>query len=111
VTTRISDERQAARRRVPRFLKAPDGQLVALLYEPGLRRAIRYDRCCAYFSSSVLSAAASGFGAFIERILAGTINAKPALRLLVNEELSELDVKALLDARDEAPLARISHRG
>ena len=88
----------------PRFLKAPDGQLVAALYEPGLRRAVRYDRCCAYFSSSVLSAAASGFGAFIERILAGAISAKPALRLLVNEELSELDVRALLDARDEAPL-------
>ena len=53
----------------PRFLKAPDGQLVAQLYEPGLRRAVKYERCCAYFSSSVLSAAAAGFGAFIERIL------------------------------------------
>jgi superfamily II DNA or RNA helicase len=87
-----------------RFLKAPDGQLVARLYEPGLRRAVRYDRCCAYFSSSVLSAAASGFGAFIERVLAGAITQKPALRLLVNEELSAADVEALLTAKQDAPL-------
>ena len=88
----------------PRFLKAPDGQLVARLYEPGLRSAVRYDRCCAYFSSSVLSAAASGFGAFIARILAGEITAKPALHLLVNEELLGADVEALLHAGQDAPL-------
>ncbi|MFN8892090.1 MAG: SNF2-related protein, partial [Alphaproteobacteria bacterium] len=88
----------------PRFLRAPDGQLVARLYEPGLRRAVRYDRCCAYFSSSVLAAAASGFGAFIQRIVDGSITQKPALRLLVNEELAEPDVRALLDAGNEAPL-------
>ena len=88
----------------PRFLKAPDGQLVARLYEPGLRCAVRYERCCAYFSSSVLAAAASGFGALIERTLAGDVSEKPAIRLLVNEELKEPDVRALLDARDEGPL-------
>lgn len=88
----------------PRFLRAPDGQLVARLYDPGLRRAVRYDRCCAYFSSSVLAAAASGFGAFIQRIVDGAITKKPALRLLVNEELAEPDVRALLDAGDDAPL-------
>jgi hypothetical protein len=88
----------------PRFLRAPDGQLVARLYEPGLRRAVRYDRCCAYFSSSVLAAAASGFGAFIQRIVDGAITKKPALRLLVNEELAEPDVRALLDTGDDAPL-------
>ncbi len=65
---------------------------------------MRYDRCCAYFSSSVLAAAASGFGAFIQRILDGAITTKPALRLLVNEELAEPDVRALLDGGDEAPL-------
>lgn len=80
----------------PRFLEAPDGQLVARLYEPGLSRANRYDRCCAYFSSSVLAAAASGFGAFIARILTGVVTEKPALRLLVNEELQAADVDALL---------------
>ena len=88
----------------PRFLRAPDGQLVARLYEPGLRRAVRYDRCCAYFSSSVLAAAASGFGAFIQRIVDGAITQKPALRLLVNEELAEPDVRALLDAGNDGPL-------
>jgi len=88
----------------PRFLKAPDGQLVSRLYEPGLRAAMRYERCCAYFSSSVLSAAASGFGAFISRILAGEITQKPALFLLVNEELLEADVEALLHGGQDAPL-------
>jgi superfamily II DNA or RNA helicase len=88
----------------PRFLKAPDSRLIAELYQPGLACAVRYDRCCAYFSSSVLSAAASGFGTFIERILAGVVAGKPAIRLLVNEELSEPDVAALLDAREEKPL-------
>lgn len=88
----------------PRFLRAPDGQLVARLYEPALRRAVRYDRCCAYFSSSVLAAAAAGFGAFIQRILDGEITRKPALRLLVNEELAEQDVRALLEAGKDGPL-------
>ncbi|MGH7087672.1 MAG: DEAD/DEAH box helicase [Stellaceae bacterium] len=88
----------------PRFLKAPDGQLVARLYEPSLHRAVKYERCCAYFSSSVLSAAAAGFGAFIERILAGEITEKPALHLLVNEELSEADVDALLQRGQDGPL-------
>jgi hypothetical protein len=88
----------------PRFLNAPDGRLVARLYEPGLRRAVKYERCCAYFSSSVLSAAAAGFGVFIERILAGQITQKPALYLLVNEELSEPDVEALLQRGQDTPL-------
>src|SRR3954453_1937266 len=88
----------------PRFLKAPDGQLVARLYEPGLRRAVKYERCCAYFSSSVLSAAAAGFGSFIERILAGEITKKPAILLLVNLKLSEADVDALLQRGHDAPL-------
>jgi hypothetical protein len=88
----------------PRFLRAPDGELVARLYEPALRRAVRYDRCCAYFSSSVLAAAASGFGAFIQRILDGEIARKPALRLLVNEELAEADVRALVEAGEDGPL-------
>src|SRR4051812_23016187 len=88
----------------PRFLRAPDGQLTTRLYEPALRRAVRYDRCCAYFSSSVLSVAASGFGAFIQRVLDNEIQFKPAIPLLVNEELAEADVTALLDAGDETPL-------
>lgn len=90
----------------PRFLRGPDGQLIERLYEPALKRAVRYDRCCAYFSSSVLAAAAAGFGAFIQRSLDGAITEKPALRLLVNEELSEADARALLEAGETAPLIR-----
>jgi hypothetical protein len=53
-----------------RFLSAPDPRLLRELYEPALARATHYDRCCAYFSSSVLSAAARGFGPFIARLVA-----------------------------------------
>jgi hypothetical protein len=46
----------------PRFVVGPDPALLEKLYVPALAEAIRYDRCCAYFSSSVLAAAARGFG-------------------------------------------------
>ena len=55
----------------------------------------------------MLAAAAAGFGAFIERILAGDISQKPALHLLVNEELSEPDVDALLQPGWDAPLIEV----
>jgi hypothetical protein len=95
-----------------RFLNAPDPELVAELYEPALRQAARYDRCCAYFSSSVLAAAARGFGPLVERLLAAhgapTI---PPIRLLVNEELSRDDVDAMLFAHGADALAeRLSKR-
>ena len=51
-----------------RFLRGPDPVLMDELYVPGLSGAVRYDRCCAYFSSSVLSAAARGFGHLIALI-------------------------------------------
>ena len=92
----------------PRFLRAPDGQLVARLYEPGLRRAVRYDRCCAYFSSSVLAAAASGFGAFIQRIVDGAIIKKPALRLrLRRHETIHPRLAVHADGEDLAILLRL----
>src|SRR5690242_11176735 len=79
----------------PRFLSAPDPSLVRELYEPALFVAISYDRCCSYFSSSVLAAAARGFGPFIERLIQlGDAARRPAIRLLVNEELQEADVRA-----------------
>lgn len=88
-----------------RFLSAPDPRLVQELYEPALSVAERYDRCCAYFSSSVLAAAARGFGPFIERLLAmGGAAPKPAIRLLVNEELQEQDVRALEEKGDHSAL-------
>jgi superfamily II DNA or RNA helicase len=87
-----------------RFLQAPDKALLEQLYVPALTISVAYDRCCAYYSSSVLAAAAAGFGPFIERILSGHITQKPAIRLVVNEELSADDVAALMDQQDEAPL-------
>lgn len=51
-----------------RFIKGPDPLLLEDLYVPMLAGAVRYHRCCAYFSSSVLSAAARGFARLIERL-------------------------------------------
>lgn len=90
-----------------RFLRGPDPELLEELYEPGLARALRYDRCCAYFSSSVLAAAARGFAPFIERLISlGEAAPRPAVRLLVNEELQRADVKALTESRDLAVLEK-----
>lgn len=95
-----------------RFLNAPDPELLGELYEPALQDAVGYDRCCAYFSSSVLAAAARGFGPLVERLL--TAVSQPAtapIRLLVNEELSRDDVDAMLFARGADALAeRLSRR-
>lgn len=89
-----------------RFLRAPDSELVRDLYEPALSRAIHYDRCCAYFSSHVLSVAARGFGPFITRLLAMGDNApRPAARLIVNEQLDPADLKALQATGDASQLA------
>lgn len=87
-----------------RFLQAPDKALLEQLYVPALTISVKYDRCCAYYSSSVLAAAAAGFGPFIARILSDNIVRKPAIRLVVNEELSAADVAALMDQQDQAPL-------
>src|SRR6185312_4091707 len=89
-----------------RFLTAPDQELVSELYEPALRDAVSYDRCCSYFSSSVLAAAARGFAPFVERLLASDGAArKPAIRLLVNEELTRDDVDAMLHTEGADALA------
>lgn len=99
-------------RQWPRFLNAPDPRLLAELYEPALREAVRYDRCCAYFSSSVLAAASRGFGPLVERLLNGDgTPASPPIRFLVNEELSKDDVDAMLFAQGADALAeRLSKR-
>ena len=88
-----------------RFLRAPDARLVDELYAPALRRAVSYDRCCAYFSSRVLAVAARGFGGFIENLLKLGDNApKPCARLLVNEQLEPADIQALLTTGDQSKL-------
>lgn len=90
-----------------RFLSAPDSELLEHLYVPALSRALRYDRCCAYFSSRVLSLAARGFGPFIARLVALGENApRPAVRLLVNEQLAREDIEALLASGDMTALER-----
>ena len=82
------------------------GALARRLAEPALSRAVRYDRCCAYLSSTVL-AARRGFGAFIQNLQASEPDVpKPAIRLLVNEQLDPPDLKALLTRGDASRLAQ-----
>ncbi|MDP9226191.1 MAG: SNF2-related protein, partial [Actinomycetota bacterium] len=89
-----------------RFLNAPDPELLVELYEPGLAQAVRYDRCCAYFSSTVLAVAARGFAPLVERLLSSQQPVdRPPVRLLVNEELTRDDVDAMLHARGADALA------
>lgn len=95
-----------------RFVNAPDPELLSELYEPALTEAVRYDRCCAYFSSSVLAAAARGFAPLVARLLAaeGPFSSPP-VRLLVNEELTRDDVDAMIHAHGADSLAvRLSSR-
>lgn len=90
-----------------RFLKGPDASLLEELYVPGLGAAIRYDRCCSYFSSSVLAAASRGFGGLIERLEGmGESAPRPAIRLVVNEVLAEEDVQAMIESGDLTALER-----
>lgn len=91
-------------RRWRRFLNAPDPELLSELYEPALAEAVSYDRCCAYFSSTVLAVAARGFAPLVKRLL-GMHTSQPAVRLLVNEELTRDDVDAMLNARGAEALA------
>jgi superfamily II DNA/RNA helicase len=90
-----------------RFIRGPDKELLEKLYEPGLKQAVRYDRCCSYFSSSVLAAAARGYAGLTRRLLLLDKDApRPAVRLLVNEELAEADVQALIERGDAEALAK-----
>src|SRR5688572_30720693 len=89
-----------------RFLNAPDPELLTGLYEPALAQAVRYDRCCAYFSSTVLAVAARGFAPLVARLLDSKVAFDPPpVRLLVNEELTRDDVDALLHAQGADALA------
>jgi len=92
-------------RKWKRFLRGPDSSLLEDLYVPALKQAIKYDRCCSYFSSSVLAAAARGFAGLIERLESlGDEAPKPAVRLIVNEVLAEEDVQAMLESGDTSAL-------
>jgi len=94
-----------------RFLRGPDPALLEELYIPALSEAVRYDRCCAYFSSTVLAAAARGFGRLIERLEGmGESAPRPAVRLVVNEELAEEDVRAMTETGDFSRLEPLLRR-
>jgi superfamily II DNA or RNA helicase len=91
-----------------RFLQGPDPELVEKLYVPALAEALRYDRCCSYFSSSVLAAAARGFAGLIQRLMEfGEKAPRPAVRLVVNEELSANDVQAMTETGDTSKLEEL----
>lgn len=91
-----------------RFLRGPDPELLDKLYVPALSEAIRYDRCCSYFSSGVLAAAARGFGKLIERFIGMEEGLpRPAIRLVVNEELSRNDVGAMIETGDVSELEQL----
>lgn len=88
-----------------RFLRGPDHALLDELYVPALSRARRYDRCCSYFNSGALAAAAAGFGELIQHLLLLSEAApRPAIRLVVNEQLERPDVQAMLERGDSGPL-------
>lgn len=94
-----------------RFLRGPDPELLKELYEPALSAAVRYDRCCSYFSSTVLAAAARGFGGLIGRLEAlGGAAPQPAVRLVVNEELTEEDIRAMTETGDLSRLEAVLHK-
>lgn len=95
-------------RKWKRFLRGPDPALLEELYVPALGQSIRYSRCCSYFSSSVLAAAARGFGPLIGRLESlGGSAPRPAVRLVVNEELLEEDVRALTETGDTSKLEAV----
>lgn len=90
-----------------RFVRGPDETLLEDLYIPALSQSVRYDRSCAYFSSSVLAAAARGFGPLIERLLEDRPKAaETPIRFFVNEQLSRRDVEALLEGGPGETLAK-----
>jgi superfamily II DNA or RNA helicase len=92
----------------PRFLRGPDSELLEKLYVPALSEALSYDRCCSYFSSSVLAAASRGFAGLIQRLVALGVGApRPAVRLVVNEELSANDVQAMTETGDTSKLEEL----
>src|ERR1035437_2915599 len=89
----------------PRFLRGPDSELLDSLYVPALSEAVRYDRCCDYFTSSVLAAATRGFAGLASRLIQlGDQAPRPAVRLVVNEEMLEHDVRALIETGDTSKL-------
>ncbi|MCY2953682.1 MAG: hypothetical protein NTU53_17135 [Planctomycetota bacterium] len=91
-----------------RFLRGPDPMPLDELYVPALGAAVRYDRSCADFFSSVLAAAARGFAGLIERLISlGDKAPRPAARLVVNEQLEPQELQALVETGDTSKLEEV----
>lgn len=72
--------------------RSEDDNLLADFYIPALKEAIAYDRAVGYFSSTMLSYAAQGIGALIEK--------DGSMRLIVGGELSQEEADAILNGYD-----------
>lgn len=94
-----------------RFIRGPDPTLLEELYIPALSESIKYDRCCSYFSSTSLAAAARGFGRLIQRLESmGPEVPRPSVRLVVNEEMAEEDVRAMTETGNLSKLESLLER-
>lgn len=74
--------------------RSDDDNLLADFYIPALKESIAYDRAVGFFSSSMLSYAAQGIGALIEK--------RGSMRLIVGGELTQEEADAILNGYDLA---------
>ena len=79
--------------------RSDDDNLLADFYIPALKESISYDRAVGYFSSSMLSYAAQGIAALVEK--------QGTMRLIVGGELTQEESDAILNGYD---LRTISER-
>jgi superfamily II DNA or RNA helicase len=79
--------------------RSDDDSILADFYVPALSQSISYDRAVGYFSSSMLSYAAQGIGALIEK--------QGSMRLIVGGEITQEESDAILNGYD---LRSISER-
>jgi superfamily II DNA or RNA helicase len=72
--------------------RSDDDSILADFYVPALKESIAYDRAVGFFSSTMLSYAAQGIGALIEK--------QGSMRLIVGGELSQEEADAILNGYD-----------
>jgi superfamily II DNA or RNA helicase len=72
--------------------RSDEDSLLADFYVPALSQSISYDRAVGYFSSSMLSYAAQGIGALIEK--------QGVMRLIVGGEITQEESDAILNGYD-----------
>jgi hypothetical protein len=79
--------------------RSDEDSILADFYIPALSQSISYDRAVGYFSSTMLSYAAQGIGALIEK--------QGSMRLIVGGEITQEESDAILNGYD---LRAISER-